>query len=201
MHRLLPYLFAILAFSQNNCTFNEKEGIASNPDAIVVQQIIRAQFCTLAKLRGIDKQVFPNEQDTSSWSYALTSKFTGRENQDSTVKYITAYLAAKHLPVITTNVNSVFRAGCISLPQSVKFAVCNAYHHATVYGKSDPAHQHSGPLAISRPISINDSLRLYYYEFGKYPSAIAGFSVLRFTKDITAEPVYESRLWTTCGPN
>lgn len=195
---LLLCLLTALVLAQSSCA---KPSSRLALDAIVAQQIIRSQFCTLAKVRGLDKRVAPGETDTSSWSYSLTNKFTGRENQDSTIRAICAYFSAKHLSSATINSASVFRTGLLTLLHSVKLPICNEYHTVTLYSIADTIHQYAGRLAISQPITINDSLRLYYYEFGKYPSANAGFSVLKFTQYATAEPVYESSLWISCGPD
>jgi hypothetical protein len=192
-------LLVCLLIIQSSCSF--KKNTYSNQESAVkvVHQVIRAQFCTLAKVKGIDKRVFAGETDTSSWSYSLTHEFTGRESRDSTIKYIRKYLAEKHLPIESINEASVFNPSYVSLKQTTKLAICNEYHTVVVYGKNDTIHQKAGPLAIAQPVVLNDSLHLYYYEFGKYPSVSAGYSVLKFTKQHQVEPVYEEGLWISCG--
>jgi hypothetical protein len=200
MLKLSPgYLLVCSLAMQSSCAFKKDKYNTQEPNIKIVHQIIRAQFCTLARIKGIDKRVFLGETDTSSWSYSLTHEFTGRERRNSTIKYIRKYLTKKQLPIENINEASIFKSAFISLQYTTKLDICNEYHKVIIYAKNDTIHQKSSLLAIAQPVIINDSLRLYYYEFGKYPSVSAGYSVLNFTKQRQAEPVYEESLWISCG--
>jgi len=202
MRRILTFLLTIIfLLEQSSCSYEFDKHENKSLDSKIIKQIVRSQFCTLAKVRGLDKRIFSGETDSSSWSYALTRGFSGRENRDSTVEYIKNYLVNNRLSATGISTVSIFNPVLISLPRSVKFNVCNKYHIVTVYGKNDSVHQKAGLLATAQPVVINDSLRLYYYEFGRYPLVSAGFSVLKVTRDSEVKPVYERELWISCGPS
>lgn len=199
MKHCINYIFLVgCLLAQSACKPIESEHASSlSPSMEVIRQIIRSQFCTLAKLRGVDNRIFAGETDSSRYDFILGNNFTSLKDRDTTVNNINKFMLKEKFNTIHIDKVDLFTAEPILLSSSTKFSICNEYHKVIIHASNDTsAINNSDVLVVSKPVNVNDTLRLYYYEFGKPKGAMsAGFSIFNVHNSKIPQPLYEATLW------
>ena len=179
----------------SSCTIRRHKQIESLQATEVIRQIIRSRLCTLAKIRGIDKRTFPGEGDADSSTYSLLNNFSSISNRQYSVREINHFLFDKSFDTLYVSKNKIFDSNLLSIRKDTSVTLCSKNQVARIIAKPTKFDKLIGPLAISKPIWIKDSIFICYYEFGNPKSMVAGFSMFKSSNLKNLEPIYEEILW------
>lgn len=189
MKKTIFYFFGFFIF-QAGCASPKEKKQPDNYSIRVAQEIIRSQFCTLDKVKGKDKRVFPGELDNSLYTYNILYKFSNSNNREIIYSNIIDNLKKLNINTNIVTKQRLFNASKENVGNDVKFNICNS-HHKIIVNPSNTSKKSSGVLVISNAIVLENDMNMYYYEFGDAKtSLVAGFSIIKI-QDGQCYPLYE----------